>query len=409
LTSLAVKAAAVVAGFDLCGVARAERHPKLARLAEWVAAGRAGSMTYLADSLEERLDPTRVLPTARSVISLGCVYNTDAPYSQAIADGEAAISRYAWGDDYHDILRNRLRTLVTWMVEEAGPGLEAFSCVDNGPVQERVFAEQAGLGWIGKNTCLINAELGSWLFLAEVFTNAELEPDSPGVDRCGTCTRCLDACPTGAIIEPYAIDATRCLSYLTIEHRGPIDPALRPAIGPQVFGCDLCQDVCPWNRRAVVTDDAAWQGRDGLVFPGLLELCALSDEDWRQRIRGRALRRAGLSRIRRTLAYAASRLPLAAAREALEALARHPSGGVPEVREAIDWARASSNYGLSGRPVVTRKGDAASMFPIFGSSESAEARRRQKALQRADCGDDPMDVARQHIRDLSRWIDDVDE
>jgi epoxyqueuosine reductase len=340
LTSFSVKAAAVAAGFDLCGVTRAERHPKLAKLAEWIAAGRAGSMTYLADSLEERLDPARVLPTVRSVISLGCVYNTDAPYSHDIADGQAAIARYAWGDDYHDVLRGRLRTLVSWMVEQAGSGLEAFSCVDNGPIQERVFAERAGLGWIGKNTCLINAELGSWLFLAEILTNAELEPDQPAVDHCGTCTRCLDACPTGAIVEPYAIDATRCLSYLTIEVRGAVDPAMRPAIGPQVFGCDLCQDVCPWNRRAATSDDSAWQGRDGLVFPGLLALCALSDEDWRQRIRGSALRRAGLVRIRRTLAYAAAGLPPAAAHAALAALAQHASSAAPEVREAIDWARA---------------------------------------------------------------------
>ena len=296
-------------------------------------------MTYLADSMDERLDPRRVLPTARSVISLACVYNSDAPYSQTVTDGQAAIARYAWGLDYHDVLRDRLRTLVEWMAAEAGPGFEAFSCVDNGPVQERVFAEQAGLGWIGKNTCLINPDLGSWLFLAEILTNAELEADTPVADHCGTCTRCLEVCPTGAIVEPYALDATRCLSYLTIEVRGAVDPALRPAIGPQVFGCDLCQDVCPWNRRALVSVDAAWQGRPGLVFPGLIELCALSDDDWRQVSRGSALRRAGLSRIRRTLAYAASRLPAAAARDALDALARHPSSDSADVKDAIDWAR----------------------------------------------------------------------
>jgi epoxyqueuosine reductase len=340
LTSLAVKAAAVAAGFDLCGVARAERHPKLARLAEWVGRGRAGTMTYLADSLDERLDPSRVLPTARSVISVACVYNTDAPYSHALADGRAAIARYAWGRDYHDVLRDRLRTLVQWMAEAAGPGLEAFSCVDNGPVQERVFAEQAGLGWIGKNTCLINPDLGSWLVLAEVLTNAELEADTPVTDHCGTCTRCHEACPTGAIVEPYAIDATRCLSYLTIEVRGSVDPALRPAVGPQVFGCDLCQDVCPWNRRAVVSGDSAWQGRPGLVFPGLTELCGWSDDDWRRLIRGSALRRAGLARIRRSLAYAAAGLPASLAREALAALASQPSSESPDVREAIEWARA---------------------------------------------------------------------
>ncbi len=346
LTSLSIKAAAIATGFDLCGIARAERHPKLARLADWIAAGRAGEMTYLSQSLEERLDPVKVLPTVRSVISLACVYNTAAPYSSTVDGDRAAVARYAWGDDYHDVMRARLGALVAWMADAAGPGLEAFSSVDAGPVQERVFAEQAGLGWIGKNTCVINATLGSWLFLAEILTNADLEPDQASVDQCGTCTRCLDACPTGAIVEPYAIDATRCLSYLTIELRGPADPALRPAIGPQVFGCDLCQDVCPWNRRAAVSPDSAWQGRAGLVFPRLLDLCELSDEDWRRLIHRSALRRAGLVRIRRSLAYAAARLPPPAAGAALDALARHDSGTASDVVEAIHWARHEVRVGV---------------------------------------------------------------
>jgi epoxyqueuosine reductase len=206
-------------------------------------------MRYLADSLDERLDPRRVLPTARSVVSLGCVYNTSAPRSTEVSGpARAAIARYAWGDDYHDVLRGRLRRLLRAMAGAAGPGFEAFSCVDNGPVQERVFAEQAGLGWIGKNSCVINPTLGSWIFLSEILTNAELEPDAPAVDQCGTCTRCLDACPTAAIVGPGEVDATRCLSYLTIELRTAVAGPLRDAIHPQVFGCDICQDVCPWNR-----------------------------------------------------------------------------------------------------------------------------------------------------------------
>jgi epoxyqueuosine reductase len=345
LTSLSVKAAAVAAGFDLCGIAPATRHPRLGRLADWIASGRAGTMRYLADSLEERLDPARVLPSARSVISLACVYNTSAPYSATQSDDRAAIARYAWGDDYHDVLRGRLRTLMRWMVETAGPGLEAFSCVDNGPIQERVFAEQAGLGWIGKNTCLINPDRGSWLFLSEILTNAELEPDAPGADHCGTCTRCIEACPTGAIVEPYTVDATRCLSYLTIELRDAIDPALREEVGPQIFGCDLCQDVCPWNRQAATSADPAWQPRAALRFPRLVDLCALSDDEWRRLVRGSALRRAGLSRIRRSLACAAARLPPAEARVALDALAAHASGRAPIVLEAIAWARAARARG----------------------------------------------------------------
>jgi len=346
LTSASVNARARDLGFDLCGIARADRHPRLSRLASWVAAGYAGDMAYLARSIDERADPRRVLPSAQSVVSLACVYNSGAPYSTAVeGPGRAVIARYAWGDDYHEVLRARLRPLVRWMADEAGAGFEAFSCVDSGPIQERVFAEQAGLGWIGKNTCLISPSLGSWLVLAEVITNADLEPDRPGVDQCGTCTRCLEACPTGAIAEPYLVDATRCLSYLTIEARGAIDEARRPAIGREVFGCDICQDVCPWNRRGAVSADPAWQPRPGLAYPWLIDLCRRTDDEWRRGLRASAMRRAGLRRIRRSLAYAAARLAPADARAALDALAAHPSAGDEFVTEAIAWARRE----LAGR------------------------------------------------------------
>src|SRR5260221_3926231 len=256
LTSASVKAQALEAGFDLCGVARAATYPRLSRLRDWIACGYAGDMTYLTHSCDERLDPLRVLPTARSVVSVAVVYTIAQPYSFALDDSaRAAIARYAWGDDYHAVLRSRLATLVRWMASAAGPGFEAFSCVDNGPVQERVFAEQAGIGWIGKNTCVINPKLGSWLFLAEILTNVELDVDAPAVDQCGTCTRCLEACPSRAIVEPYSIDATKCLSYLAIEARDSVTEPLRAQIGQHVYGCDICQDVCPWNRRAAVSDD----------------------------------------------------------------------------------------------------------------------------------------------------------
>jgi epoxyqueuosine reductase len=306
LSASSIKSKAREIGFDLCGIAPAVRHPKLSRLASWIEEGRAGDMRYLAESLDERLDPIVFLPTARSVISLATVYNTAHPYSTEMrGDRErVAIARYGWGDDYHGVLKGRLRRLVTWMAEAAGRGLEALSCVDDGPMQERVFAERAGLGWIGKNTCLINPELGSWLFLAEIVTNAELDPDPPGHDQCGTCTRCLEACPTQAIVEPYVVDATRCLSYLTIEQRGDVAASLRPAIREQIFGCDICQDVCPWNRRAATSDDPAWQPREGLLFPRLIDLCTLTDEAWRAMFKDSALRRAGSPRLRRSLAYA---------------------------------------------------------------------------------------------------------
>ena len=344
LTAHAIKAQARTVGFDLCGVSRAVRHPRMARLATWIAEGKSGEMRYLAESLDERLDPTVFLPTARSVISLAVVYNSAHPYSTESASepGRAAIARYAWGDDYHDVLRRRLRALVEWMVACVGSGLEALTCVDDGPVQERVLAEQAGIGWIGKNTCVINPALGSWLFLAEIVTNLDLDPDEPAVDQCGTCTRCLEACPTGAIVEPYTVDASRCLSYLTIELRGQVPEVMRPAIRQQIYGCDICQDVCPWNRRAATSDAAEWQPRTGTVHAQLIDLCALSDEAWRPLLKGSAMRRAGLRRIRRSRAYATASLPGPDAARALDQLEGQPSAAHADVRDAIDWARERS-------------------------------------------------------------------
>jgi len=340
LSSAFIKSKASELGFDLCGVSRADRFPRLTRLIQWIDSGYAGDMSYLSKSLDERLDPRRVLASARSVVSLGTVYNTRQPYSTAVDEpGRAAIARYAWGDDYHDVIRGRLRALLSSMAGIAGPGFEAWSCVDSGPVQERVFAEQAGLGWIGKNTCVINPKLGSWIFLSEILCSADLDPDIPAVDQCGTCTRCLDACPTGAIVEPYAVDATRCLSYLTIEARGAVDESLRSAINRQVVGCDICQDVCPWNRRAATSDDPAWQPRDGFAFPRLIDLCRWPDDEWRRRIRGSALAYTGLRQIRRSLAYAAASLPEPDRAAALDALAQAASSAEGPAAAAIAWAR----------------------------------------------------------------------
>ncbi len=340
LSSESIKAKAAELGFDLCGVSAAERHPRLARLAEWIADGRSGDMSYLTRSLDERLDPRHVLATAQRVVSVASVYNSpQSDDTEENATGRVSVARYARGDDYHDVLRARLRDLVAWMAAEAGPGFEAFSCVDNGPIQERVFAEQAGLGWIGKNTCLINPELGSWMVLGEVLVSQLLETDRPGVDQCGTCTRCLDACPTGALPAAYTLDATRCLSYLTIEQRGSVDPELRSSIRNQIFGCDICQDVCPWNRRAAVTADPVWAARPMLGGSRLVDLCALTDAEWSRMLKGSALRRAGLHRVRRSLAYAAAHLPTVERERALDALAAQPSAHEPHVAEAIAWAR----------------------------------------------------------------------
>jgi epoxyqueuosine reductase len=342
LTASSIKQKALDLGFDLCGVSTAARHSRLARLADWIAEGRAGDMAYLARSLDERLDPSRVLATVRSVVSVASVYNTQtASDAGEPGDGRASIARYARGADYHDVLRARLRELVAWMATEAGPGFEAFSSVDTAPVQERVYAEQAGLGWIGKNTCLINPQLGSWVVLGEVLVSQPLEADRPAVDQCGTCTRCLEACPTGALPSAYTLDATRCLSYLTIERRDPVAPELRPAIQEQVFGCDICQDVCPWNRRAAVTNDPAFAPRPLLTGRRLIDLCTLSDAGWSRLLKGSAMRRAGLHRLRRSLAYAAAHLSAVERERALDALGAQPSAQDFQVAEAIAWARTA--------------------------------------------------------------------
>jgi epoxyqueuosine reductase len=195
---------------------------------------------------ERRADARAVMPNAQSVISLGVVYNTDHPYSSQHHDPlRASIARYAWGDDYHVVIEQRLETLIARLREISGEAFDARAYVDTGPVQERVYAQYAGLGWIGKNTCLINEELGSWIFLSEILCSLPLEPDAPALDQCGSCSRCLDACPTGALVDPGVLDSTRCLSYLTIELKGTIPSQYRDAVGEHAYGCDICQDVCP--------------------------------------------------------------------------------------------------------------------------------------------------------------------
>jgi epoxyqueuosine reductase len=293
-------------GFELYGVAGPGPYPEQARLAEWLKRGFAGTMTWMHRSASRRADVRRLLPSARSVIVTGTVYNvgrrSEVPGS---LPDRALISRYAWGDDYHDVIGRRLDALVTWMRDTFEGPLEARTMVDSGPVQERVFARRAGLGWIGKNTCLIHPRFGSWVFLGVIVTNASIEPDAVIPNRCGTCTACLDACPTGALIEPGLLDARRCLAYLTIEHRGLIPAAFRRLAGRHLFGCDICQDVCPWNARAVVSQSPHWRPREGLASPPLESLLRLSDDDLAALIAGTALERAGVAGLRRNLVVAA--------------------------------------------------------------------------------------------------------
>ena len=342
-------------GFDLCGVAPAEGLAELARLPEWLARGYAGEMAYLRDP--RRTDPRRVLAGARSLIVCALNYNTALPCSTEFATDAPRgwVSRYAWGEDYHRVVGQRLDALLRALRQRVSEPFEARVYVDTGPLVERVAAKYAGLGWLGKNTCLINEQVGSWLFLGVIITTLELAPslgpaEPPPADLCGQCRLCLDACPTGAIVEPYLLDARRCISYLTIELRGAIPEEFRPAVGRHVFGCDICQDVCPWNRRAPVTALAAFQPRrtaenalpakkparmeragprplageklaTDLFAPDLEWLAALTEEQFGEIFRGSAMRRAkwrGLLRnacvalgnwLRKQQAWPPARLP----------------------------------------------------------------------------------------------------
>jgi epoxyqueuosine reductase len=307
VTSDQVKQHARLLGFDLCGIAPAAAHPELQFLREWLSRGYAGDMHYMQRTADRRADVRHILPSARSVIVLGTVYNVERPYSTATSDpGVAAIARYAWGEDYHVVIQRRLDDLATWLRSCAGDGFESRAYVDTGPVQERVYAQYAGLGWIGKNTCVINPDLGSWIFLAAIICNLPFEVDAPALDQCGTCTLCLDACPTGALVEPHVLDSRRCISYLTIELKGSIPEEYREAVGSHVYGCDICQEVCPWNLAptAAISEDPAWLPRAGLDQPSVVDLWHRSDDDLRLLLKGSAMKRAGVAGLRRNLAVA---------------------------------------------------------------------------------------------------------
>ena len=307
MTSADIKARARSLGFDACGIAPASAHPELAFFPEWLARGYAGSMTYLHRSADRRADARNVLPTARTVIATATVYNTDRPYSTEMSNGgRAQIARYAWGDDYHDVIGARLEQLVNWMRRESLEPFDARAYVDTGPVQERVYAQHAGIGWIGRNTCVISPTLGSWTFLGVILCSLPLEVDAPALDQCGTCTLCIEACPTHAIVAPGVLDSTRCISYLTIEHRGDIPADQRAGIGSHVYGCDVCQEVCPWNALAPRSEDPAWQPRPAWDAVDLVALSQRSDGDLASALRGSAMRRAKAQGLRRNVAVALS-------------------------------------------------------------------------------------------------------
>jgi epoxyqueuosine reductase len=319
-----VKLAATDAGFDLCGIAPAHDARDLQHFPAWIEAGRAGEMKYLEARDDQgelkRASLARVAPWARSVIVCAINYNTAHPYSTQVHDANRGwIARYAWSrEDYHDAVLRRLKQVEAALHEQmwgghslrqaqgrlCPPTLTTRSYVDTGPIVERVFAKYSGIGWTGKNTCLINQKNGSWLFLGVILTSLELKPDLPAPDRCGTCTRCIDACPTDAFVAPYQLDSNRCIAYLTIEKRGSISEEFREGIGHHVFGCDICQDVCPWNRKAPATDAPEFQARAGLVNPALDWLAEMSIEEFRETFRGSPIKRTKHSGLRRNVAIA---------------------------------------------------------------------------------------------------------
>ena len=328
-----VKQAARSAGFDLAGIAPVREFAELEYFPKWIASGQAGEMKYLEardDQGELKRSSLRaVVPWASSVIVCAINYNTAEPYSTQVQDKERGwISRYAWSrEDYHDSVLRRLRAVEARLLEIArngrqdaaptagrmpplrsranqsasaqDPDLQTRCYVDTGPLVERVYAKYAGVGWMGKNTCILNQKMGSWLFLGVILTSLELTPDMPAPDRCGTCTRCLDACPTNAFNGPYQLDSNKCISYLTIEKRGVIPEELREGMGRHVFGCDICQDVCPWNRKAPVTSVPEFQAREGLVNPALEWLAEMQAEEFRTVFRGSPIRRTKLAGLRR--------------------------------------------------------------------------------------------------------------
>jgi epoxyqueuosine reductase len=313
-------------GFELAGVACAEPVPESPWYHQWVAAGFAGEMRYLADRRAPIRDhPRRLLSSVRSVICVGKLYNSPWPYSTRFDHHERAwISRYAWGNDYHDVLRRGLERLDALL-----PAHESKICVDTAPLLERSYARQAGLGWIGKNTCLINQKSGSWFFLGELLVSLDIDPDTPPPDRCGTCTRCIDACPTAAIVPGplgHTVDARLCISYFTIELRGPVPEAQRAAVGSHVFGCDICQDVCPWNRRAPVTADPEFQPRH--FAPPLERLALISEKEFHDMFRGTPVTRPRYEGFLRNLAIAMGNCREERYRAPLEKLAAFPDSHV---------------------------------------------------------------------------------
>jgi epoxyqueuosine reductase len=350
ITAGEVKRIARECGFELAGIAPAAPAPDYARYREWVGAGMAGEMGYLTDHRSGlRADPRNLLPGAKTILCVGKLYNSPYPYSTEFSESDCGwISRYAWGDDYHDVLRSGLERVAERLHTASAAEFGHRICVDTAPLLERSYARLAGLGWIGRNTCLINEGRGSWFFLGELLLTLDLATDEPPPDRCGTCRRCIDACPTTAIVPKpdgtWTLDARLCISYLTIEKRGPIDPNQHGATGPHVFGCDICQDVCPWNIKAHYTSDEAFHPKQ--FAPPLEKLAALTPDQFRKMFRHTPVWRSKYSGFLRNVAIAMGNSGDPRFTSALERLAGDGDAAISQAaQQALSLARNLTQLG----------------------------------------------------------------
>ena len=330
-----IKQAAQQLGFELVGISPVKAPLHQQSFAQWLRQGLAGELGYLARTEFLRRDPQELVPWAVSVISVGLNYYKSLPRPAMSKGSHGWISRYAWGDDYHDLTRAKLKLLHSRIIDLAGGVVQGRAFVDSGPILERDFAGVAGLGWIGKNTQLISPKKGSWFFLGELFVDLPLAYDRPMRDRCGKCELCLKACPTNAFVGPYVLDARRCISYLTIELKGWMPRHLRPLVGNHIFGCDICQEVCPYNVKARETVEMAFGPRPGLYAPHLIPLLSLTEDEFRERFRGSPILRAKRRGFLRNVAVALGNIK---DHSAIPALIKALDDGEPLVRGHAAWA-----------------------------------------------------------------------
>jgi epoxyqueuosine reductase len=328
-----LEAEARAAGFVSLGICRPDAIPEApARLQRFLDDDHHGQMAWMAERTAWRGDPGALWPEARSVVMLAHSYAPEHDPLDDLGRPEAgAISVYAQGRDYHDVVKKALKRIARWLVAETGAEVKVF--VDTAPVMEKPLAQAAGIGWQGKHTNLLSRDFGNWVFLGAVFTTQDLAPDAPEADHCGSCTRCLDICPTDAFPAPFRLDARRCISYLTIEHRGPVDTALRPALGNRIYGCDDCLAICPWNKFAVAASDLRYHGPHRA--PPLAELAALDDAGFRTRFAGSPIKRIGRDRMVRNACYAIGNSSVPRLGPAVQALTDDPD---PAVADAARWA-----------------------------------------------------------------------